>query len=361
MLRLFNKLGVPSSAFVELKEQLSRLAVLAASGCTPHTVALLREVFTGTWFRMDQHTPLVATAAGVRPGDPLADIMFAISFSAYARSVQDALAAANLATFLPASKCQAPWDDNGPIQLGPASWADDFAALHEAADATSLIQVVCATTEVYLSHATANGIQLAFATDKTAAVLPPKASFNALIRHCPQEGAPYLPIRDAITGRTQHLPVVQAYKHLGGIVTSASTVVPEIHFRHSQATWPFGRSVLPSLATPAYPSPLGDTCCFHLSRPSLHLAVLPWNTMLRGIFASGHACIQRSFEHYCPEQPSRANCTRSPFYTGPTSAHRPSLWQKPEAVFCSASLNRAQRLCVIFCGSSGKLILLVRG
>ncbi|OLQ09884.1 hypothetical protein AK812_SmicGene6444 [Symbiodinium microadriaticum] len=361
LLRLFNKLGVPSSAFVELKEQLSRLAVLAASGCTPHTVALLREVFTGTWFRMDQHTPLVATAAGVRPGDPLADIMFAISFSAYARSVQDALAAANLATFLPASKCQAPWDDNGPIQLGPASWADDFAALHEAADATSLIQVVCATTEVYLSHATANGIQLAFATDKTAAVLPPKASFNALIRHCPQEGAPYLPIRDAITGRTQHLPVVQAYKHLGGIVTSASTVVPEIHFRHSQATWPFGRSVLPSLATPAYPSPLGDTCCFHLSRPSLHLAVLPWNTMLRGIFASGHACIQRSFEHYCPEQPSRANCTRSPFYTGPTSAHRPSLWQKPEAVFCSASLNRAQRLCVIFCGSSGKLILLVRG
>ena len=179
--------------------------------------------------------------------------MFAISFSAYVKSVQSALAAANLATVLPASESQAPWEDDGPMQLGPASWADDFAALHDATDSPSLIRLVCEATGVYLSHATANGIQLAFATDKIAAVLPPKASYDAVVLRDPIEGTPYLPVSDAITGKVQQLPVVQAYKHLGGIVTSASTVVPEIHFRHSQATWTLRPLRSPLFGNPSIP------------------------------------------------------------------------------------------------------------
>ncbi|CAE7679227.1 hypothetical protein AK812_SmicGene11435 [Symbiodinium microadriaticum] len=220
LLQLFSKLGVPSHAFSELQAQLSRLATLADSGCTPHTVALLEEVFVGTWFRMDQHVPLVATSAGVRPGDPLADVLFAVSFSAYAKAVQEALSAAGLATTLPASAAAPPWGPREPVPLGPASWADDFAAMHAADDHLALLALVREATSLYLTHATANGIQLAFATDKTAAVLPPKACYDPSVARGPTSGELFLPIVDGITGRTHHLPVVQAYKHLGGVVTS---------------------------------------------------------------------------------------------------------------------------------------------
>ena len=238
LLRFFRRLGVPDSAFAELAAQLSRIATLPECGCTPHLVAMLGEVFTGTWFRMDRHEPLVATAAGVRPGDPLADVLFAVSFSAYVQSVQGALKAEGLETTLPPGRQRPPWEaPSEPVILGPASWADDFAALHTADKPDILVTRVVRATGVYLTHATANGIQLSFAVDKTAAVLPPKVCFAAGIGVRKGDDGPWLPITDAITGAVQSLPVVQAYKHLGAVVTCSHTVSPEIHYRFSQATW----------------------------------------------------------------------------------------------------------------------------
>ena len=70
LLRLFCTFGVPDSAYADLKAQLSRLAVLAESGCTPHATALLREVFKGTWFRMDQHPPVCRYCRRCSTGRP---------------------------------------------------------------------------------------------------------------------------------------------------------------------------------------------------------------------------------------------------------------------------------------------------
>ena len=238
LLKLFHRLGVPSSAYAELRDRLMQLATLADSGCSPHLVGLLQEVYTGTWFRMDRHSPLIATAAGVRPGDPLADVLFAVSFSAYAAAVGHALREADLHTTLP--PCQGTYPGlvaAGPLELGPASWADDFAAMHAARTPRDLVLRVCAATSLYVTHATANGIQLAFATDKTAAILPPQVCFATTSGVQGIGREPYLPVVDQITGTEHHLPIVQAYKHLGGIVTSAHTVVPEVYYRFAQATW----------------------------------------------------------------------------------------------------------------------------
>ena len=238
LLRLFHRLGVPHDAFQELKDHLSSLAFLVDCGCTPHAIAVIQEVFTGTWFRLDHTVPLVATAAGVRPGDPLADLLFAVSFSAYVKSVATALDQKGLQTVLPACTSPMPWGD--PIEeqpLSPASWADDFAAMHSATEPARLVDCVRLATEVYLAHATANGIELAFAPDKTAAVLPPKVCFRQELGVVREGDSYYLPVCDGITGKIQQMPVVQAYKHLGGIVTAAGTASPEIYFRHSQACW----------------------------------------------------------------------------------------------------------------------------
>ncbi|OLP95114.1 hypothetical protein AK812_SmicGene22806 [Symbiodinium microadriaticum] len=229
-----------AQSFMEVfvQDHLSSLAFLVDCGCTPHAIAVIQEVFTGTWFRLDHTVPLVATAAGVRPGDPLADLLFAVSFSAYVKSVATALDQKGLQTVLPACTSPMPWGD--PIEeqpLSPASWADDFAAMHSATEPARLVDCVRLATEVYLAHATANGIELAFAPDKTAAVLPPKVCFRQELGVVREGDSYYLPVCDGITGKIQQMPVVQAYKHLGGIVTAAGTASPEIYFRHSQACW----------------------------------------------------------------------------------------------------------------------------
>ena len=140
-----------------------------------------------------------------------------------------------------------------PDVLGPASWADDFVAMHAAPDGPALVARVQAATAVFLTHATANGIQLAFGPDKTAALLPPAVVFDASLGGSDSEGASWLPILDGITSAVQRLPLVQAYKHLGGIITSGATIVPELHYRHSQAAWSLRPLKGPLFGNPSIP------------------------------------------------------------------------------------------------------------
>ena len=226
LLSVFHRLGVPSAAQAELRQVLESIASLADCRASGHALAPTREVFTGTWFRLDRNAPLVATAAGVRPGDPLADLFFAVSFSAYVSAVQTALQSKQLHTPLDLGSVEPPWDAPAPPSvLGPASWADDFVSMHQAPDGPTLIATLQAATSVFLTHATANGIQLAFGPDKTAALLPPPTAFDTSLGIQFQEGSYWLPVRDEITGCVQQLPLplVQAYKHLGGVVTSGAT------------------------------------------------------------------------------------------------------------------------------------------
>ena len=125
--------------------------------------------------------------------------------------------------------------------------------MHAAADGPSLLERVRAATSVFLTHATANGIQLAFGPDKTAALLPPAVGFGAHPGIHRQGNTSWLEITDGITGAVQCLPLVQAYKHLGGIVTSGATVVPEIHYRHSQAAWSLRPLRGPLFGNPSIP------------------------------------------------------------------------------------------------------------
>ncbi|CAE7337947.1 CFDP2 [Symbiodinium sp. CCMP2592] len=259
---LFHKLGVPPAALEELRDHLTSLNHIADGGGSLHLEAITRELFRGTWFRLDQRAELVATAAGVRPGDPLADVFFALSFSAYIRSVQTSLQREALVTVLPPCATRLPVDGLAEARdLPPASWADDFAAMMSAANPPQVVSKVRATTSAFLTHATSIGMQLSFAVDKTAALLPPAVLF-AGVCDPPPSGAAYshaIPVHDGVTGCVVHLPAVQAYKHLGGIVTCSASLLPEIYYRYSQCTWTLRPLRGTLFGNPSIPLPLRRT------------------------------------------------------------------------------------------------------
>ena len=312
VLSLFHRLGVPAAAHAELRRVLGALASLADCSDSSHAAALTREISTGTWFRLDRSAPLVATSAGVRPGDPLADLFFAVSFSAYVSAVQAALVAQRLHTPLAMGKSAPPWEaPSPPTVLGPASWADDFVSMHAAGDGPSLVTRVQAATAVFLTHATANGIQLAFGPDKTAALLPSALAFDTSLGICCQEGSYWLPVADGITGQVHRLPLVQAYKHLGGVVTSSATVVPEIHYRHSQAAWSLKPLRGPLFGNPSIPIATRR----HLLR-SLVVSKFAFGTATVELHVQGH---WRLWARYYVAlwralQPRTASCRRAHSY-----------------------------------------------
>ena len=80
---------MPDEALSELVCHPQAAAHVAESGASGHLTALVTDLLRGTWFRLDgaaAAAALVLTERGSRPGDPLTDLLFAFSFSAYIRS-----------------------------------------------------------------------------------------------------------------------------------------------------------------------------------------------------------------------------------------------------------------------------------
>ena len=123
-----------------------------------------------------------------------------------------------------------------PSFLSAGAWADDFFHPHMQPQPVGLVSRVLQVTTAYVEQADSIGMQLTFAKDKTAALfhlpmLPPEES--AQFSTGPE--GPALHGTSAVTGQPFTLPVVQAYKHLGGIITGSGTPAPEIGYRSHQA------------------------------------------------------------------------------------------------------------------------------
>ncbi|CAE7844850.1 unnamed protein product [Symbiodinium necroappetens] len=232
--KLLHELGVPPQALVELAAKMEGIGILADAGVPDHLCHLLADAMQGTWFRIDCGTALTLTRRGVRPGDCLADILFSFTFSAYLASTAAALHRAGIRTEMPTVAAQPPWEaPSGTTELSCASWADDFVHLAAQECHSSISARVVRTVEIFTGQADSIGMQLTFASDKTAAMLSQVSGQTVPVLE-DSEGQ-FLPIVSPVTGTCHRLPVVSAYRHLGGIATVSGTPVPEIGFRHSLA------------------------------------------------------------------------------------------------------------------------------
>ena len=236
-LRLLHDIGVPSAALEELHGHLSSMALLQDAGVSEHTRALVGDLFRGTWFRLESSDILTGTRRGSRPGDPLADLLFGFSFAGYMKSVDTALEARGLATRVPQTSTPPPWTGwVAPSQLNHSSWADDYVHLQFVADSLCLASHVVASARIHVEKASSIGMSLTFAPDKSATLLSSRVDRSRLAGLTQDaEGAVGFYIRDDVRGCDHFLPVVDSYRHLGGILTANHSPAVDIAFRSAQA------------------------------------------------------------------------------------------------------------------------------
>ncbi|CAE7542655.1 unnamed protein product, partial [Symbiodinium sp. CCMP2456] len=197
----------------------------------------IADLLQGTWFRLDGSATLVLTARGSRPGDPLADILFAFSFAACLKAAEMALRTKGLETPVPHATEATPWIHWSPVDsVGCAAWADDYAHAQVATTTSVLCQRVVQAAEVLACHAASAGMQLTYAPDKTALMLASDCDpqpEHGLQRN--SEGKPGFVINNAVLQQSHFLPLIASYKHLGGILTSNGTPGADNQFRYAQA------------------------------------------------------------------------------------------------------------------------------
>ena len=235
-LRLMHSLQLPEQALTELVQHLQALSSLELANVTPHTIAAVSDLCRGTWFRMDRSFTLTYTARGSRPGDPLADVLFAFSLSTYVKSCEQALTTAGLDSPLPQLR-STPLTEQLPCSqaMGFASWADDMARLLAADSWPELVEGVEKTMQTCVEHAASCGMQFAYAKHKTA-VLMPAATGRCRAKAAPANARPSsFAIPNRVTQEIHHLEVISAYQHLGSVVAADGSPSLEIAHRRAMA------------------------------------------------------------------------------------------------------------------------------
>ena len=237
LLELLHKLDLPPEALQELHSKLASLAALPQLKASDHLQAVISDLLSGTWFRLDGRALLTITARGTRPGDPLADCLFSLTLSAYLQSASSVLRDQGLLPHFDDPGPRPEWADSGPgLDLGAPAWADDNALPQTGRDASDLLQRVGDSACILVTHARSLGMVVKFGLDKTAALV---SSIVVRQDHAcilsDEEFPHFLWVKDCIDGRQYRMPVVEAYKHLGGIATSNCSPAPDLHHRFARA------------------------------------------------------------------------------------------------------------------------------
>ena len=238
LLALLHKVGIPSEAVCELHDHLAKVALLGEAGIGEHLEAIITDLFRGTWFRLEASSTLTGTRRGTRPGDPLADLLFGFSFTGYLRSIDVALSQAGLDTPVPDTGHSPPWWSwEVPACINHASWADDFVHLQLAPDLGRLILHILTSTRLHVEKASSVGMSLTFAKDKSAVLFSSPLDIHKVPEiHVNSDGDHGFLIQDSVSDSWHFLPIVDSYRHLGGILTANNRPGVDLAFRVSQAS-----------------------------------------------------------------------------------------------------------------------------
>ena len=235
ILKLLHALNVPAAAIPELRAKLEGIALLPTLKASPHLTALVQDLYRGSWFKLTNSSVITLTQKGTRPGDPVADAVFGLTMTAMLCAITESLQQQGLLPEVPTCSHPPSWAATKMTSWGCPAWADDFVQPIAADGEGTLMNNIRAGVVTVAGRVSALGMRLTFAVEKTAALIPSWLLTGPDQVCLDDQSQRHISVRDAVTGDFHNLPVVSAYKHLGGIVTADASPVADLHHRHSRA------------------------------------------------------------------------------------------------------------------------------
>jgi hypothetical protein len=211
--------------------------LLADIGVAEPIIRLLRDIHVGTWCSLHQRW-LLRTHRGMRPGSPLADIIFHALMTRVAQSVDEWLTQQNEIVHLKQAL---------DIEVPTILWADDIAvplAARQAIDIVPLLQMALGQVRQTLR---AYGFTLNFSKGKTSAVVTFKGTKAGELRKKFQLNSQPGTLCTFDDGASEWLHFVSTYRHLGTLFASNHDLHCELKTRVGIAKAAFAQLAKPIL------------------------------------------------------------------------------------------------------------------
>ena len=234
--RVFQKLRLPESAWMEFQQQMHEHPAIDRTDASPYVRALFKEFYCRTWFIVNDCPNLTQTHRGSRPGDSLADLCFAFALSKILQGFDQEVLQRFPHLNLQWDERQNPFamaDCRVSLSLVMPVWADDLALAIHAPTPEGLTEVVCQVSGMLFDRLASAGLQPNLKAGKTEVLIDYRGGGTLEARRD-------LLFRDNLihtqsTHVTMPLRAVPAYKHLGTWLCVGAKAMLELRVRFGQA------------------------------------------------------------------------------------------------------------------------------
>ncbi|CAE7762521.1 unnamed protein product [Symbiodinium sp. CCMP2456] len=254
---ILRQLGVAPESLHSVCAWLSETNLIA--GADQHEQRLLREYFAGTFFTMREGGAIVRTHAGTRPGDAIADALFALVQADFLAGLRQRLDVDGLL------------DDpvvreafSIPRLLAPV-WADDTVLLLASVGAEKLLLKTTAVLQIVHLEFTRRGMAPNYARGKSEAMF----SFRG-------RGAPAM----------RQKVLIRTYVHLGGVVNDKQSHSYDICQHLAQARRQIKPMRRPVLRDTSIPLSTRKLCLSSLALSCVTVTAPTWGPLTKAEFAA---------------------------------------------------------------------------
>ena len=278
----------------EFRARLREPDALQQAHVSQHMQAQVSDLLTSTWFQMrGEGSTLTHTAAGTRPGDSVADLLYAFVMTRFIRVVHERFIQAGLHTeyllhWVPACRFQP--DEIAPVSVVHACWVDDLVLMFCSAKPSTLVQKLQCAAQIVQDAAVEFALQLNYSRDKTSVLLAfhgpqARAQWSSLM---PSDGKPMTIAFQCKSKDTPiELHVVPDYIYLGTLIDTTGHPAAEVR-RRFLAVQPMKRMLQKGI----FKSPKLPTPTRHLIFRSLVISRLMYGS---GAWHSFNVLTLRSF------------------------------------------------------------------
>ena len=240
--RVLRCFDLPPSDYELLRRHLQNPDILSDIGAGTRHRAILDELLTSTWFTIAGDAQVVRTQAGSRPGDNLADVVFAFVYSRLLAQFQAGLAEEGFRTFQHVdlsehlrSLTPVAVEVADAPQLCDITWADDLVVFLQHRDPDTLLQRTKLASGLLFDMCWRRGLSPNFKKGKTEALVKLKGPGSRQLRlQTFQQKDPALNIPSTLRPDVQ-LRLVAKYRHLGHQIPASHKQDDEVYARVAQA------------------------------------------------------------------------------------------------------------------------------
>ena len=227
--------GLPPAAWNDLLEAVRSGGIMGTAGAGGHLRELIRDSHDGSFFvtRYSDGSRVCSTHAGSRPGEAMADMIYAWIFHAVLKDIEADLRAAGVLEQIPFSGEHTPFlsDQHESVDLLGPTWADDSTFACSDADPGCLV----AKTETLVAAVVDRCLERSLVPNLKVGKTSLLVNLRGRGAHKEQTrlfagGARHLTVHTRHRGLIE-VPVVQTYVHLGCAVEKGVTLQCEAHRR----------------------------------------------------------------------------------------------------------------------------------